>query len=278
MQVEREGEVMWRYVLIGWACCMFGVAQAASAPELEISQALRSTGVYIHVASVSEMIQRGLETRRQELAQDGVDVAAYGELAAVLDKVYSVAAIEQRMLKILVKGYDRNRIQMVNQGMASALATSMQALEDKARAQIGPHTGGGKVEKPTALRESLYASLDKASAESELTAGAHALAALALLDALALYKLEAAQLRDLGFDERLGLFYSQMLPKGQAEVLVLYHQAYKDTSDTALTQYARIYGNRATNWFISESIDALIASMRDIDIELSATLKRQSDQ
>lgn len=267
---------MRRYGLITLLGCWLAWPLAAQAgQEDDIKQALRSTGVSVYVSQVSELIGNGLATRRGELESNGEALAKYDQVVTLMNRAYAVEAIERRMVKRLGKDYDRNRVRMVNQSMNSTLALRMREFSDKVRTRAGGHGGlAGKGDKPGAKREVLYKTLDEASAESELRAGAQALAVLALLDAMSASRIESLPMRSTDFDERLGIFYSQMLEPSRAEVKALYHAAYREVGDDAVTQYARLYSNRATQWFISQSIDALIAAVREIDAEVKATLTK----
>lgn len=268
--------IKWRLVVAGlWLWLgMAGSAQSASAEE-DIKAALHSTGVSASAASVSELIRSGLETRRTEQMDYGVSAATEERLATLMNQAYAAERIEQRMIAILAKGYDRNRVRLVNQTMNSDRVRQLRELEEKLREQADKHGGlSAKGDQPASARLALYQKLDKARGASELRAGAQALAVLVLLDALAAAKAEPLPLQNAGFDERLGMFYNQMIEPSRAEVMVLYHAAYRELGDDVINQVAQLYGNRATQWFISEGIDALIAAVRDIDTEVRAALAK----
>lgn len=258
-------------------CCwmLSGAALAAPGPVEVVRDALVNTGVSNSFANISEMVRDGLAQRRSEALEDGAGVDDYDQLNAVMLKAYDPKRIEQRVVDALVKVYDPNRFQMLNSAHNNDLAKRMRKMKQAVAEKDNAHKAQAltaKLPKLEPEREALLKELDAASAESELSAGVQAMVSAALLDAMAERKLVPIEAKSMGYNNKLELFYSQMLAPTSKTVLKLNQHAFREATDDQLRQYTRLYRGRPTQWFIQQSIDALMKVMQQVDAEVIAEL------
>lgn len=263
---------------VWWMVCCWlvsGTALAAPGPAEVVRDALANTGVANSFSNISEMVRDGLAQRRSEALDDGAKVDDYDQMNAVMLKAYDAKRIEQRVVDVLVKVYDPNRFQMLNSAHSNDLAKHMRKMKQAVADKDNAHKAQALIAKLPKLdpaRETLLKELDSASAESELSAGVQAMVSAALLDAMAERKLVPNEAKAMRYNSKLELFYSQMLEPTNKTVLKLNQYAYREATDDQLRQYARLYRGKPTQWFIQQSIDALMEVMQQVDTEVIAEL------
>lgn len=264
---------MKKLLIVFWLVLLFPLTVLAEDREVEVIRtALTSAGIDRYLDDMNKTIRSGLNQRQSE--QIPLPGLSYDDLTRLVDKHYTTERLLVRVAERMKAIYDPNRFDTLRGSLRSGPVVELLALKkrlasDEEFRKLQDYVEKQEKRKKNAKREELVENLDQATAESEWLAGMQALSSLALLsmsDAL-----EPGG-EDFPEDALLGQLYDQILSASQFTARMSYRYVLKDIPDEKIELYVRVYRSTIMQWFMRESINAVLDVMAQVRAEVRADI------